>query len=187
MLRHFRMIYLRYHCSMDKHSQIILLGGAPTTGKSTITKALSAQLGLPWISTDHIRELMRVTARREDYPDLFELEGYSAERYLTEFSAKEIADMEWRQSIATWIGIRSFIENNYTWRDGFIMEWVNILPDLVARDLGDRQGIRTVFLVDSDTDRTRDVVFTRGLWGAASSYSDDVKKRRLLGYTRLAV
>lgn len=38
---------------------IILIGGAPTTGKTTLAKALSRVLGLPWISTDHIRAWMQ--------------------------------------------------------------------------------------------------------------------------------
>ncbi len=39
--------------------RIILIGGAPTVGKTFIAKELSKKLFLPWISTDTIRSLMQ--------------------------------------------------------------------------------------------------------------------------------
>lgn len=155
----------------------ILIGGAPTTGKSTVANLLSKHLNLPWISTDQIRETMRVTADRKKIPNLFNPEGYDAERFLTEFSAEEIVRMEMEQGDAVWPGVKNFIEEDYTWKQGFIIEGVNILPHLVAQDLS--QPCKAVFLIDEDADRTREVVFTRGLWGDAHTYSDDVKEKEV--------
>lgn len=87
----------------------ILIGGAPTAGKSTIAQLLSKHLDLPWMSTDQIREIMRTVADRATQPMLFEPEGYSAERFLTEFSAEEIATMEMLQGDAVWPGVRKII------------------------------------------------------------------------------
>jgi 2-phosphoglycerate kinase len=52
---------------MEKR-QIILIGGAPTVGKTSIAKLLSKHLGIPWISTDMIREIMRGTVDNEELP-----------------------------------------------------------------------------------------------------------------------
>lgn len=158
---------------------IILIGGAPTTGKSTMAAQLSRQLQIPWMSTDQIRDIMRLVARREDYSALFTPEGYGAERFLTEFSAEQIADMELAQGEAVWPGIKAFIEDNYTWKDGFILEGVNILPHLIKRDFAESKHIKTVFLIDEDADRIRHVVFTRGLWDDAQLYADDVKEKEV--------
>jgi len=159
--------------------KIILIGGAPTSGKSTVAEAVAQHFKLPWISTDQIREVMRVVAKREDSPKLFTPEGYTAERFLTEFSAEQIADMELEQGEAVWPGIKAFIENDYTWRQGFVVEGVNILPHLVKQDFGHKENVRAVFLVDENADRMRSVVFTRGLWGDAKDYSDDVKEKEV--------
>jgi 2-phosphoglycerate kinase len=158
---------------------IILIGGTPTVGKSTIAQAVAGHFNLPWISSDQIREIMRTVARREDYPDLFTPEGYDAERFLSEFTADEIAKMEYEEGDATWPGVKKLIEEDYTWRDGFVVEGVNILPHLIDRDLKGHDDVRAIFLVDEDKDRMKHVVFTRGLWGDAKSYSDDVKDKEV--------
>ncbi|AKM84209.1 TPA: hypothetical protein DCZ46_03945 [Candidatus Campbellbacteria bacterium] len=162
-----------------KTKKIILIGGAPTTGKSTMAALVAKHLNLPWISTDQIRETMRLVARREDYPKLFNIEGYDAQKFLTEFSASEIADIELEQSEAVWVGIKKFIENDYTWKKGFVMEGVGILPHLVAKDFSNNKEITSVFLVDEDADRIKDVIYNRGLWDDAKKYSDDLKPKEI--------
>lgn len=158
--------------------QIILIGGAPTTGKSTMAMSLAKELGLPWISTDQIRDTMRVVASKTEHPNLFN-DGFDAETFLSTFSAQQIVDKEFIQSEAAWLGIRAFIENDYTWPSGFIIEGVNILPHLVAADFSGRTDIKTVFLVDHDEDRMRKVVFGRGLWANADEYPDSVKEKEV--------
>lgn len=162
-----------------KDRTIILLGGAPTVGKSTIAQALAKHLGIPWISTDQIREIMRVTANRTEKPELFPPADYSGEKFLTTFSAEEIVQMEMAQGEATWPGIKKIIEDEYPWDDGFVVEGVAILPHLVAQDFSDDPDIKAVFLVDENSDRMREVIYTRGLWDSAKTYSDDVKEKEV--------
>lgn len=167
---------------MPFRRRIILIGGAPTVGKSIVARLLSEHLGVPWISTDHIRDVMRLASTRKTEPGLFVPEGYTAERFLTEFSAEQIAEIEWKQGEVTWEGVRQFIVNNHGWKNGFIVEGVGMLPHLVARDFGDDAEdaeIRTVFLVDDAPERVRDVVFTRGLWDDAHRYPDELKQKEV--------
>lgn len=166
--------------------KIILLGGAPTTGKSTIAQALANNFNLPWISTDQIRNTMRITASRDTYPNLFNPEGYDAERFLTEFSAEQIVDMEFRQSEAAWMGIKAFIENDYTWNDGFVIEGVNILPHLVAKDFEGHDDIKAIFVVDHDSEKMRKVIYERGLWDDANKYPDSLKEKEVEWATLLS-
>lgn len=158
---------------------IILIGGTPTAGKSNMAHLVAEYLRLPWISTDQIRDTMRLVAPREDHPNLFNPEGYTAERFLTEFSAEQIADIEMKQGEAVWPGIQQFIEHDYTWQRGFVMEGVNLLPHLIAKDFSNDAGIKPIFLVENNVDRIRDVVYTRGLWSDARTYSDEVKEQEV--------
>ncbi len=158
--------------------KIILIGGTPTVGKSTMAGLLSKQLDLPWISTDQTREIMRVIANKDDHPDLYNVEGHDAVSFLTTFSAEEIADMEFRQGIAAWAGNKKLIEDDYTWRQGFIVEGVNILPELIPT-LETSSYIRPIFLIDDSEERMREVVFGRGLWEDAHKYPDDVKEKEV--------
>lgn len=39
--------------------KVVLIGGAPTVGKSFTARRISEELKMPWISTDTVREMMR--------------------------------------------------------------------------------------------------------------------------------
>src|SRR5215470_13519675 len=109
-----------------------LIGGAPTVGKSTVAAAFAAHLGLPWISTDQIRDVMRTVASRAEHPKLFNPEGYDAEAFHKTFSAQQVVEIEIGQGEAAWAGIRALIAGDYTWPQGFVIEGVNLLPQLIA-------------------------------------------------------
>lgn len=158
---------------------IYLIGGAPTTGKSTVAAQLAAHLVVPWISTDQIRTIMQSIADPQQFPHLFSSVGVDAESFLTTYSAQEIAEMEVQQSEIVWQGVQKFIRDAYPWENSFIIEGIAILPHLVARDFPHTPDIKTIFLTDRDPERIRQVVFTRGLWGDASSYSDEVKEKEV--------
>jgi len=159
--------------------RVILIGGAPTVGKSTLAERVAKHFDLPWISTDQIRTIMRKVASRVDHPRLFNPDGYTPEKFLREFSTDEIVRIEFDQAEAVWTGASAFIKQEWTWTRGFVVEGVNILPHLVARDFMNDPQVEAVFLVDENVERIRRVIHTRGLAGAANSYSDDVKDKEV--------
>jgi 2-phosphoglycerate kinase len=154
-----------------------LIGGAPTVGKSTVAAALAAHFNLPWISTDQIRDIMRTVADRQTYPKLFNPEGYGAETLFDAFSAEQLVEIEVGQGEAAWTGIKALVERDYTWPQGFVVEGVNLLPHLIARDFSGAADVRSVFVTDNRPERMREVVFTRGIWDEAGRYPDSVKER----------
>lgn len=159
--------------------KIVLIGGAPTIGKSYLARRLAEELRLPWISTDSIREAMRQIVRREDYPDLFLFHDSTLvknpEEYLTGHTPQEIVTDQNAESVEVWKGVKAFIDTDYVW-GSFIVEGVAILPDLVSLLTKENKSVRPVFLVDNNWDRVREVVFARGLWDDAEKYSDSVKE-----------
>ncbi len=164
---------------MKNTRKIILIGGAPTTGKSTVAALLARHFSLPWISTDQVREVAQIFGNRKDLPKLFTPEGYTAEKFLNEFSAEQIVRMELDQAETIWPAVKKLISDDYNWKSGVIIEGVGILPYLVARDFRDSKDIITVFLVDEDADSIRNTVFVRGLWDSANTYPDDVKEKEV--------
>lgn len=159
--------------------QIILIGGAPTVGKSSLAQALSTELGLPWVSTDQIREVMRSVASKKDYPGLFCFSGYTPETFLTKYTPRQTSDTEYRQCKEIWHGVKAFIDIDYTWPDGFIVEGIGILPHLVKRDFGKQPNIKAIFIGDNDEARMRKVVYERGIWTHAKDYSEDIKEKEV--------
>ncbi len=168
-----------YHINMTS-KQIILIGGAPTTGKTTVARALSKTLDLPFISTDQIRTMLRSVANKNEHPALFNSSEYTAERFLTELTAEQIVDMEFEQGEATWLGVRALIDEcYYEWKNGCIIEGVGILPKMVNANYMNDNKVKALFLVDYDTARMKDAIYTRGLWDEAHKYGDHLKEKEV--------
>lgn len=163
---------------MDK---IILVGGSPTTGKSYTAKKIAETLKIPWISTDLIRNQMRRIVRKKDYPKLFffsEEKEDMAAKYLSKTSAKDIVKHQNQESVEVWKGVKAIIDGDYVW-GSFIIEGVAILPKLVHKLVVKNKKITPVFLVDDNFERVRKTIFTRGLWGPADEYPDNVKEKEV--------
>lgn len=139
---------------MEKEPKnIILIGGAATTGKTTLAKELSAHLNIPWISTDQIRSVIKGVTTKNDFPDLFQ-------NISDESSVEEIVDLEIKRAEIIWQGVLSFIENHYPW-ESFIIEGMAIFPHLVSRDFSQKEEIKPIFLVHNNSDRVKEIVLER--------------------------
>lgn len=162
-------------------TKVILIGGAPTTGKSFTANVLSDRLGLPWISTDTIREQMRGIVKEEDYPNLFSFSEATSDMavdFLTTNTVSEIVESQNRESSDVWKGVEALIKGDYVWSDGFIIEGVAIMPEYVSK-LSTKKEIIPIFLTDNDAQRINETVYTRGLWNEASKYPDSVKDKEV--------
>lgn len=158
---------------------VILIGGMPTAGKSTIAREMSRLLNMPWISTEQIREIMMSVADSKVKRFLTFSDGMSAEEYFNLYSPQQIAQNEYDQSIATWPGIEAIIHNNRTWRDGVIIEGSNILPKFAYEEQKHSKNIRSVFLSDRDMGRIHAAVHKQGVFAEASTYPDEFKTKEI--------
>jgi 2-phosphoglycerate kinase len=153
-----------------------LIGGAPTTGKSTVAKLLAKELSLPWISTDQLREIVKPYGDKNRFPTLYDTANLTAEEFLSMYSAEQIAEMGFKQGDDVWPAVKGLLNNKSDWQRGGIVEGVNILPHLVAEEnYVNKEKVKPIFLVDLDRERMTQVVYTRGLYDDADKYSDDVK------------
>lgn len=159
---------------------IVLIGGAPTTGKSTLASRLSKHLGLPWGSTDQFREIMKYIGDPKKAPMVFDSSNHTAESYHEAYTAQDIINNDTQQSIEMWPYLKDFLKTDYSWTEGFILEGVNILPQIIANDLPNLKNIKALFIIDEDMKRARDVIYSRGIWYAADTYPDHVKEKELL-------
>lgn len=164
---------------LNPNRPVILIGGAPTVGKSTLAEKLANHLHLPWISTDQIRDIMQITARKEDWPELSNALDMTAAEYWEKLTPGEAVQKEVAQSKEVWVGIKHFIEKDYTFEKGVVIEGINIEPALVHQEYANKKNVRSVFVVDNDRERIRNVVYRRGVWADAHTYSDSVKEKEV--------
>jgi 2-phosphoglycerate kinase len=116
--------------------KIILIGGPPATGKTTLAKGLSSRLDIPWISTDQIRTICGITHKGADV------------------LSEEIENNE-----EAWKGVERFIRSPFPW-EAVIVEGVAVLPHLIASlDI----EVSPIFIIDTDEKRIAETIYQRSL------------------------
>ena len=107
---------------------IYLIGGAPRAGKSTLCQQLSAKLGIGWISTDLLMEVLRS-------------KNVEGKKTTWDASPEAItAAAEW-----SFPYIERFIWGVNSMADEYIIEGVDFLPSQAAQ-LSRKYEIRSIFL-----------------------------------------
>lgn len=107
---------------------IYMIGGAPRTGKSILCQKLSARLGIGWISTDLLMEVLR---------------SKNAEGIKTEWDASPeaiIAAAEW-----SFPYIERFVWGVSSMASDYVIEGVDFLPLQVVQ-LSRQYEMRSIFL-----------------------------------------
>lgn len=160
-------------------SDIYLIGGSPCTGKSTFTKRLGKELGIPWISTDTIREFAQHFGSRERDPDLYLSHDITPEAYLIPRFPEQIAREQMLENITLWESIKDLIINHYPY-DDLIIEGVAITPKFAWKYFRNGDGIKgAIFLINEGETTLKDVIYLRGLWSDTKKYSDDLKPKEI--------
>ena len=158
--------------------KIILIGGAPRVGKTFLAKELSKKMGIPWISTDTIREFMKEVVDKKKYPNLFHFVDKKPEIYLPSHTPEQIVKDQNKESIDVWKGVKGFIRSNYNW-ESYIIEGVAILPNLVSKDFSKNKSIKAIFVLNNNKKELEDRIFKFGLWDDAHEYPNRLKPKEL--------
>ena len=114
------------------YPRVILIGGAPMSGKTTVARLLAAKLGYGCISTDDLSEAVRAITTKDAHPDLHPMDGYDyREYYVTRSVEALIADISLEHR-AMWPAIQSVIRNHATWGEPTVVEGWSLWPEHVA-------------------------------------------------------
>lgn len=149
-----------------------LVGGAPTSGKTTYANILAAQHQAVHMSTDNIRSWMKRVTKREDYPNLFHTVGITAEEFYQKHdTADKVVKQEISEGIEVEKGIVALLQSKFPW-ESLVIEGVAITPNFATRLIKDFPHIKfeVMFLYDDNAQRIEQRISSRGLWGPVESY-----------------
>jgi 2-phosphoglycerate kinase len=124
--------------------RVILIGGSPTSGKSTVARSISSLLGFSVISTDDLGAAARGVTGPAVVPDLFAARAEDYREYYISHSSEELLEHAQRSHRALWPAIESVIREHATWASSAIIEGWSVLPDLVAKL--DLRGVAAVWI-----------------------------------------
>jgi 2-phosphoglycerate kinase len=163
------------------YPHVILIGGAPMSGKTTVAYRLAATLGYGCLSTDDLGEALRAVTTKDSHPHLHPMAGYDyREYYVTRSLEALIADVSLEHR-ALWPAGQRVIHKHATWGAPIVIEGWSLWPErgiqlrwpsvrtlwLVAHEetLRDRMGKAGAFFGGaSDEEAMRQQYLARSFW-----------------------
>jgi len=118
----------------NSHPKVILIGGPPSSGKSTLARTIAARLGYGCISTDDIGVSARAMTTAESYPSLHSMDSSNHRDYFIDNSAEWLVEDMMRGHAELWPAIEAIIEEHtigYA-SDPIVIEGMALWPERVA-------------------------------------------------------
>jgi 2-phosphoglycerate kinase len=114
--------------------RVILIGGAPMSGKTSAARAVARLLDRVVVSTDDLGEAARALTSPETHRDLHAYAHPDMPRYYASFPPAALVDDARRAHRALWPAIEAVVRAHATWATPGVVEGWAILPEL-ARQL----------------------------------------------------
>jgi 2-phosphoglycerate kinase len=115
------------------YPRVILIGGAPMSGKTTVASRLAATLGYGCLSTDDLGEAIRAVTTKDVHPHLHPMEGYDYREYFVTRSPDALITDVTREHHALWPAVQSVIRKHATWGAPIVMEGWSLWPEWVTQ------------------------------------------------------
>lgn len=133
---------------------IYLIWGSPRSWKTTLSKKLSQDLDIPYISTDYLRLVIMPYFKWVDKDINFPFESmfdkyWDIEEFFKNSKWNDLLNADVKEAETLWEGIMWFIEYLLLSNTDYIVEWVHFLPKLVNK-LQDKKNIKIVTLTKVD-------------------------------------
>ena len=110
---------------------VILVGGAPLSGKTGAAQSIGRRCGMPVISTDHLGEAARAVTNPTSHVDLHRCNVIDYREYYTSKPVKRLLDDALLAHRALWPAIEAVIRRHLEWAGPAMIEGWALLPNLV--------------------------------------------------------
>jgi hypothetical protein len=127
-----------------RSARVILVGGAPLSGKTLAARSIGRLLGRTVISTDHLGDAARAVTKPTSHPELHTCHSVDYREYYTSYSPEQLLEHALRTHRALWPAIEAVIRRHLEWAEAAVIEGWALLPDLVAAIRS--PGLRSVWI-----------------------------------------
>lgn len=169
---------------MSSLPRVILIGGAPLSGKTTLARAIAQELGYAHIATDDLSTAIRAVTDADSHPALHYLEVDGSFRdYYRRHDPERLLEDALAYHRAAWPAIEAVIRAHAGWGEPAVIEGWGILPDL-AKGLGLDQVASLLLIPEADVYEARcraDVSFWQGAADEEGLITSFARRSRLFG------
>jgi 2-phosphoglycerate kinase len=116
---------------MRAASEVIVIGGAPFSGKTTLAKRLAAQRGYALVAIDDLGTALRALTTPQSHPDLHPMAGWDYRAYYVAHTPPTLIEHSRREHQALWPAIAAVIHAHLQWAGPVILEGWQLDPDRV--------------------------------------------------------
>jgi 2-phosphoglycerate kinase len=125
-------------------STVLLIGGPPGAGKTSLGRAVAAELGFGSLTVDDLVVAGRALTTEETHPALHPMRGRGHTRYFTETSAEQLIRDAVALEEAMWPALTRVIRSHVTAETPTSLDWWLLSPVRVS-GLGEA-GVTSVWL-----------------------------------------
>ncbi len=112
-------------------SDVIVIGGAPFSGKTTLAKRLAAQRGYALVAIDDLGTAVRAVTTPQSHPALHPMAGWDYRAYYVEHTPPTLIEHSMREHQALWPAIAAVIHAHLQWAGPVILEGWQLDPERV--------------------------------------------------------
>ncbi|MDJ0954758.1 MAG: hypothetical protein QNJ81_13865 [Acidimicrobiia bacterium] len=131
---------------------VILIGGPPGAGKTTLGRALGARLGYGSTTVDDLSIAARWFSTPESHPSLHVMESGGHTTYFTDSSVERLVSDAEALSEEMWPAIERIIRSHLTLKGPVVLDWWLFSPKVVAT-LGDQVGSIWLWVEPTELER----------------------------------
>lgn len=153
-------------------AKVILIGGAPMSGKTCLARKLATKLEYCCSSTDDAVQAVRSVTTLESHPSFHPMKGEDYREYYINHSLEELIADAKRQHQGSWPAVEELIRVHSTWGDPAIIEGWGLQPELVSRL--DMPRVQSLWLV------VEEVVLERRIRNAKSFLEGASNREKLI-------
>lgn len=116
----------------SRFPRVIVIGGAPMTGKSTLARRLAAREGYAWLSTDDIGQAVRAVTAADTHPSFHYMDGSDYREYYIATPIEQLISDAVHYCRAMQPALAAMIAAHLAWGSPIVIEGWACLPRSLA-------------------------------------------------------
>lgn len=132
---------------MQRPWDVLLIGGAAGTGKTTISRRLAQHFAVNLTEVDDLHLVLATMTRPEQQPTLHYWDTHPEAHH---FSAEEILDLHVAVGRVLTPAICAVINDHLEYQNPVILEGDYLLPELMVGNISQPERVRALFLYEAD-------------------------------------